>query len=102
MLPFWSKIFEQLMCGRLDFYLKSNSILYTNQFGFRKNSNTSADAVIEFLDYVYPSLDGKQSTIAIYLDFSRAIDIVNHDILMSELLHNGIRDGMQSWFNCLI
>ena len=60
MLPSLSKIFEKLMCARLDSYLKSNNILCTNQFGFRKNSNTS-DAIIEFLDYVYSSLDSKQS-----------------------------------------
>ena len=52
MLPFLSKIFEKLMCARLDSYLKWNNILCTNQFGFRKNSNTS-DAIIEFLDYVF-------------------------------------------------
>ena len=58
------------MCARLDSYLKSNNILCTNQFGFRKNSNTS-DAIIEFLDYVYSSLDSKQSTIAVYVDFQK-------------------------------
>ena len=71
MLPFLSKIFEKLMCARLDSYLKSNYILRTNQFGFRKTSTTS-DAIIEFLDYVYSSLHSKQSTIAVYLDFSKA------------------------------
>ena len=78
------------MCDRLDSYLKSNNILCTNQFGFRKNSNTS-DAIIEFLDNVYSSLDSKQSTIALYLDISKTIDIVNHGILMRKLLHNGVR-----------
>ena len=75
-LPFLSKMFEKLMCARLDSYLKSNDILCTNQFGFRKNSNTS-DAIIEFLDYVYSSLDKKQSTIAVYLVVSKAFDTVN-------------------------
>ena len=75
MLPFLSKIFEKLMCARLDSYLKSNNILCTHQFGFRKNSNTS-DAIIEFLDYFYSSLDSRQSTIAVYLDFSKAFDTV--------------------------
>ena len=46
MLPFLPKIFEKLMCARLDSYLKSNNILCTN-FCIRKNSNTS-DAIIEF------------------------------------------------------
>ena len=49
MLPFLPKIFEKLMCARLDSYLKSNNILCVNQFHFRKNSNTS-NAIIEFLD----------------------------------------------------
>ena len=97
MLPFLSKMFKKLMCARLDSYLKSNNILCTNQFGFRKNSNTS-DAIIEFLDYVYWSRDKKQSTIAVYLDFSKAFDTVNHEILMSKLQHNGIRGVMLSWF----
>ena len=66
---------------------------------FPKYSNTSY-AIIEFIDYVYLSLiDKKQSTIAVYLDFSKAFDTVNHDILMSKLQHNGIRGVMQSWFN---
>ena len=95
MLPFLSKIFEKLISARIDSFLKSNNILRTNQFGFRKNSNT-LDAIIEFLDYVYSSLDSKQSIIAVYLDFSKAFYAVHHNILMSKLLHNGVRGVMHS------
>ena len=98
MLSFLSKIFEKLMCARLDSCLKSNNILCANQFGFRSNSNTS-DAIIEFLDYFYSSLDSKQSTTAVYLDFSKAFDTVNHNILiMASEVHNGVRGVMQNWF----
>ena len=90
-------MFEKLMCARLDSYIKSNNVLCPNQFGFRKNSNTS-DAIFEFLDYVYSALDKKQSTIAEYLDFSKAFDTVNHEILMSKLPYNGFRGVMLSWF----
>ena len=85
------------MPARLDSYRKSNNILCTNQFGFCKNSNTS-DAIIEFLDYVYSSLNSKWSTIAVHQDFSKAFDTVNHNIFMSKLLHNGVRGVMQHWF----
>ena len=45
-----------------------------------KKSNTS-DEIIEFpIDYVYSSLDSKQSTIAEYLDFLKAFDTVNNNI----------------------
>ena len=75
MLPFLSKLFEKLMCARLDSYLKANNILCTNQFGFRKNFNTS-DAIIDFLDKVYSSLDSKQSTIAACI--SRFLKSIRH------------------------
>ena len=82
------------MCARLASYLKSNNILCTNQFGFRKKSNTS-DAIVQFLDYFYSSLETKQSTIAVYLDFSKTFDTVNYNILMSKLLHNVVRGVLQ-------
>ena len=97
MLPFLLKIFEKLMCARVNSYLKSNNIVCANQFGFRKNSNTS-DAIIEFLDYVYSSLASKQSTIVVYQYLLKAFGTVNHNILMSKLLHNGIRGAMKHWF----
>ena len=58
-----------------------------------------SDTIVKFLDYVYLSLDKKQSTIAVYLDFSMAFDTINYEMLMSKLQHNGIRGGMLSWFN---
>ena len=85
------------MCARLDSYLKLDNILCANQFGFCKNSDTS-DAITKFLDYVYSSLDKKQSTIAEYLGFSTAFDTVKHEILMSKHQHNIIRGGMLNWF----
>ena len=43
-------------------------------------------------------MEKKQSAIAVYLDFSKAFDTVNQEILMSKLQHNGIRGVMLSWF----
>ena len=76
---------EKLMCARLDSYLKSNSILY---FMYTQKFYRYIVENIEFLDYVYSSLDEKQSTIAVYLDFSKALVTVNYDTLMSKFQHN--------------
>ena len=77
-------MFEKLLCTRLDPYLKYYNVLCTNQFSFRKISNTS-DAVIEFFDYFFSLLGSKQSTIAAFQDFFKAFDTVNHNILMASL-----------------
>ena len=56
------------------------------------------NAIIEFLGYVYSSLESNQSTIGVYIDFSKSFDTVNHNILMSKLMRNGVRGAMQHWF----
>ena len=63
---FLSKMFEKWMCARLDSYPKSNNILYTNQFGFRKRTNTS-DVMIDLFYYVYSSFDKQSTTLYIWI-----------------------------------
>ena len=58
MLPFLSKMFEKLVCARLDSYLKSNNILCTNQFDFSKILKHPMQ-LLNFFDYVYLSLGKK-------------------------------------------
>ena len=98
MLPFLSKIFEKLMCARLDSDLKSYNIYVKINLAFVQIQKLQTQLFSKFLDFVYSSLDSKQSTIAVYQDFSKAFDTVNHNILMSKLLHNGITGVTQSWF----
>jgi len=92
-----AKIFEKLMYRQLITFIKSQRILSNNQFGFRENSSTS-DAVSEFIDNVYNKLDKKLSLITVFLDFSKAFDTVNHDILIAKLDHLGIRGQALEWF----
>ena len=96
-LPVLSKIFERLMCSRLKQFLSQNNILVNHQFGFKSGSNTG-DAVLEFLDRVYNLLDEGQMLMPVYLDFSKAFDTVNHQILLQKLNHYGIRGIINNWF----
>ena len=91
-----SKIFEKLFKNRLYPFVELNDILSKSQFGFKCNNSTN-DAVVEFLDSCYDSLNDKKYLIAIFLDLAKAFDTVDHLILRDKLYHIGIRGACLSW-----
>jgi len=96
-LPVMAKIFERLMHSQLDGFLKSNNVLSSSQFGFRRNCST-ADAVLEFIDNVFNTLDRRLSMITVFLDFSKAFDTVKHEILVDKMDYVGVRGLALEWF----
>ena len=100
-LSVMSKIFEKLMCKRLVSYLEVNKVLVPFQFGFRSRSATT-DALLQYLDYAYESIDNGQYLLTLFLDFSKAFDTVNHRILLNKLNHVGVRGVSQHWFESYI
>jgi hypothetical protein len=42
-------------------------------------------AIGEFLSRVYKSLDMREISIGLFLDLSKAFDLVDHDILLSKI-----------------
>ena len=51
-----SKTIEKLMCTRLKKFSNSSKTFFDSQFGFRSGHATT-DAVLQFLDYAYESVD---------------------------------------------
>jgi Reverse transcriptase (RNA-dependent DNA polymerase) len=64
-------------------YVESN-----NQYGFQKNSSTSA-AVINLVSGIISGLDGKK-TASLFIDLRKAFDCINHEILLRHLIDIGI------------
>jgi len=96
-LPVISKIFERVMYNRLVKYLEKYNILYKYQFGFKSNHSTYM-ALTLLVDKILSALDNNEHVIGLYLDFAKAFDTVNHQILLSKLSHYGIRGNMLKWF----
>ena len=84
LVPSISKIIEKLMKKRACQFLDEKSILYNKQFGFREKCGTS-NAVLHYVDDCVTALDRRLYTISIFLDFSKAFDTVNTDIMLRKL-----------------
>jgi hypothetical protein len=89
-LSTFSKLFERLMYNRMLSFIEKNNLLYKFQFGFRRLHSTNM-ALIVLLDKIMNAIDNKDSVIGIFLDFSKAFDTVNHEILLKKLYKYGFR-----------
>ena len=96
-LPVLSKVLERLVCTRLTEHLENNEIITDSQHGFRRNRSTTS-AVLTLTDHILQSFDNKQYTLGIFLDFTKAFETVNHEILLQKLQHIGVRGVAFNWF----
>ena len=96
-LSSFSKVFEKLIYNQLYNFLEKYSILYKYQFGLRKGYSTE-EAILEPTDSLKKAMDKKLVTFGLFLDFSKAFDTINHDILLSKLYRYGIRRNPLRWF----
>ena len=97
LLSCFSKIYEKIMHARLTKFLKENSIIYGSQYGFR-SGHCSEHALLEAQNKIVKALERKQIAVLLLLDFSKAFDMVDHNILLRKLEHYGIRGVCLSWF----
>ena len=96
-LPIFNKIFEKLMFDRLSGFINKHNILYPHQFGFQKHKSTSL-AILDICNRLVNSIEKNQLSCCIFLDFAKAFDTVNHEILLTKLEHYGIRGVALDWF----
>lgn len=100
-LPAFSKVYEKIICSRLMSYLDGNNILTKHQHGFRSQWSTET-VILQFLSHVYKSLEEKLFVIGIFIDLSKAFDIIDHEILLYKLNHIGVRGLAHELFKSYI
>ena len=97
LLPVISKIFERLMYNRLISFINKYNIITPNQYGFQAQKSTEL-AINEICNNINKTLENKESAFCIFLDFAKAFDTVNHNILLNKLEYYGIRGSPLLWF----
>jgi hypothetical protein len=76
----FSKPLEKLMYCSLIWFLKKHNILTSEQRGFMESKSTET-ASHSFLQSVQESLDKHLHAVGIFLELSKAYDVINHNRL---------------------
>ena len=97
LLPIPGKLLEKLMHKQLSNFIEENSLISNFQHGFRKQHST-IHSVAQLTNFVNIKMDAKLPTLATFIDFRKAFDCVQHDVLLEKLSLLGLEAGVVSWF----
>jgi hypothetical protein len=89
------KIFDKMMCDRMNGIFRP--ILGEEQHGFLKGRSTVTN-LMDFVSSVTSNMEGGGRVDAIYIDFSKAFDSLNHDLLLAKLSKYGVDQLTVKWF----
>ena len=98
LLPLPGKILEKLVHTQLTSFLEDNAVLSDNQFGFRKQRST-AHAISTLLNQIYTNINRSVITAAVYIDFSKAFNCVQHSILLEKLKKLNLHQNIIQWIS---
>lgn len=83
-LPALSKALEHIVHAQLTQFLEVNSILNPFQSGFRSHYSTCT-ALVNITDDIRSAMDNRHITLLSLLDFSKAFQTIDHEILITKL-----------------
>lgn len=84
------------MHNTLYTFLCDNNLIFSRQSGFRKNHSTET-ALIKIIDELLFNLDQDRVTGVVLIDYCKAFDMVDHELLLKKLEAYGIVNTELKW-----
>jgi len=91
-----SKILERIIANKILDHLYLNNILCKAQHGFVRRRSTCTN-LLESLDDWTLCIQTRQQVSVVYIDFSKAFDVVSHNKLIARLYSYGVRGSVLLW-----
>ena len=96
-LPLPGKVLERIVYNSTVNYLDEVNLVTEHQSGFRSGHSTIS-AIADFTDDIYRAINNSNITHTVFIDFSKAFDTINHEILLKKLFHLGFKKSSINWF----
>jgi hypothetical protein len=90
------KTLERIIVVNLNKFLIKNNLINENQFGFLKFRSTNTNLIVSFEDW-YEAISIGNKIDVIYIDFKKAFDSINIEILLSKIHNIGVRGKLFNW-----
>ena len=90
------KIFERIVRRNIISYLETNKIITDTQHGFRSGRSCFTQ-LLDHMENIYKNLQENKEVDVIYLDYAKAFDKVDHEILLVKLKKLGIKGKLLQW-----
>ena len=96
LLPLPGKLLEKIVHKKVVQFFEGQNFLSVHQGGFRKGHSTTA-TIADLTDEIFTEVNKGLTTLAAFIDLSKAFDTVNTKILLKKLSKAGIRDNVLNW-----
>ena len=91
------KLLESIIKPILLQHLFTNNLIHDRQCGFLPN-RSCISSLLEVLDYWTLTIDDGVPVDVLYIDFEKAFDKVQHNLLLDKLKIIGLRGDLLNWF----
>ena len=95
------KVFEKIMKKQIVEYLEENNKFNNNQHGFRRGRSCLSE-LLDHYEEILTNLENGIGTDTIYLDFAKAFDKVDFQILLHKLHQLSIGGKIGKWIHSFL